>query len=124
MEIRILEDRPNPLLQRHEYRFEVAHATAATPTRDSVRTELAKIVKAPKDRVVIERMRARFGTAVSRGEALVYQSADAAKSISRSHILVRNGLKEKEAKGPAAPAPEAKPAEAPAAETKSAPPKE
>ena len=118
MEIRILEDRANPLLKRHEYRFEVSHATAATPTRDSVRGELSKLVKAPKDRVVIERMRARYGTAVSRGEALVYETADAAKAITRAHILVRNGLKEKETKGPAAPA---EPAPAPAAETKAAP---
>jgi small subunit ribosomal protein S24e len=120
MEIRILEERTNPLLKRHELRFEVAHATAATPTRDSVRTELAKAVHAPKDRVVVERMVPRFGTAVTRGEANVYDSADAAKSITRSHILVRNGLKEKEAKGPvpaaAAPAPgEAAKPEAPAA---------
>jgi len=101
MEIKILEERTNPLLKRHELRFEVAHATAATPARDAVRTELAKTVHAPKDRVVIERMLPRFGTAVTRGEANVYDSVDAAKSISREHILVRNGLKEKEAKGPA-----------------------
>jgi small subunit ribosomal protein S24e len=118
VEIRILEDRPNPLLKRHEYRFEVAHATAATPSREDVRGELSKLVKAPKDRVIIERMRARYGTAVSRGQALVYESADAAKSITRAHILVRNGLKEKEAKGPAAAAPAPPPAtaEAPAKE--------
>jgi hypothetical protein len=73
-------------------------------------------VKAPKDRVVIERMRARYGTAVSRGDAAVYETADAAKAITRSHILIRNGLKEKEAKAGAAPT-EAAPA-APAAETK------
>lgn len=100
MEIRILEERTNPLLKRHELRFEVSHATAATPARDAVRTELAKTVHAPKDRVVIERMSPRFGTAVTRGEANVYDSADAAKSITRDHILVRNGLKEKEAKAP------------------------
>jgi small subunit ribosomal protein S24e len=112
VEIKILEDRANPLLKRHEYRFEIAHATASTPTRDAVRGELSKLVKAPKDRVVIERMRARYGTAVSRGDALVYESADAAKAITRAHILIRNGLKEKEAKGPT-PAAEASPAPAP-----------
>jgi len=130
MEIRILEERTNPLLKRHEFRFEVSHATAATPGRDTVRTELAKAVHAPKDRVVIERMSPRFGTAVTRGEANVYDSAEAAKSITRGHILVRNGLKEKEAKasapatsgeapkteGTTPPAPGA-PAEAPAAPT-------
>ena len=104
MEIKILEDRPNPLMKRHEYRFEIAHATAATPTREEVRGELSKIVKAPKDRVIVERMHARFGTAVTRGDALVYESADAAKLTTREHILVRNGLKERVAKGPAAPA--------------------
>ena len=110
MEIKILEDRPNPLLKRHEYLFEVAHATEATPNRDSVRTELSKLVKAPKDRVIIERMAARYGTATTRGDALVYETSDAAKSITRDHILIRNGLKEKTVKG-ASP-----PAEAPAAE--------
>jgi len=120
VEIKILEDRPNPLLKRHEYRFEVAHATAATPSRDAVRGELSKLVKAPKDRVIIEAMHARYGTAVTRGEAAVYESADVAKATARSHILVRNGLKEKAAKAgaaPAAPAEAPKP-EAPAAEKK------
>ena len=122
MEIRILEERTNPLLKRHEFRFEVAHATAATPTRDSVRTELAKAVHAPKDRVVIERMTPRFGTAVTRGEANVYDSADAAKSITREHILVRNGLKEKEAKAAAPASVPTPPTEAPKAEAPAAAP--
>jgi small subunit ribosomal protein S24e len=120
VEIKILEDRPNPLLKRHEYHFEIAHATAATPSRDAVRGELAKLVKAPKDRVIVERMNARFGTAVTRGDAMVYDSTEAAKVTAREHILVRNGLKEKAAKGPAPPAETPPPAppkpEAPAAE--------
>ncbi len=109
MEIRILEDRANPLMKRHELRFEVAHATAATPSRDAVRGELSKLVKAPKDRVIIERMNARYGTAVTRGDAVVYETAEAAKAIVRGHILVRNGLKEKPTKtqAPAAAEPAA-----------------
>ena len=119
MEISIVEDHPNPLLKRHEVHFEIAHATAATPSRDAVRTELAKLVKAPKDRVIIERMRARYGTAVTRGDAMVYDTTEAAKVTEREHILVRNGLKEKAKKEPApateAPKPEAPAAAAPAA---------
>jgi small subunit ribosomal protein S24e len=118
VEIRILEDRANPLMKRHELRFEVAHATAATPSRDAVRGELSKLVNAPKDRVIIERMNARYGTAVTRGDAVVYESADAAKAIVRGHILIRNGLKEKPAKAapPAAAEPTPPPAAPPAAE--------
>jgi len=127
VEVRILEDKSNPLMKRHEVRFEVAHATAATPSRDAVRGELSKLVNAPKERVIIERMNARYGTAVTRGDAMVYDTAEAAKAIVRSHILVRNGLKEKPAKGPApaaaatpAPATPAAPAaaETPASEKK------
>ena len=99
MEIKILDDRANPLLKRHELVFEVAHATAATPGREQVRVELSKLVKAPKDRVIIERMHARYGTAVTRGEALVYESADSAKATEREHILVRNGLVEAQGGG-------------------------
>lgn len=119
MELKILEERANPLLKRTEYRFEVAHATSATPSRDAVRTELAKAVHAPKDRVIIERMNARFGAARSVGFAAAYQSADAAKAIVREHILVRNGLKEKAAKGAPGAAPAA--AEPAAAEPKPKP---
>lgn len=124
MEIKVLEERTNPLLHRHELRFEVAHAASATPTRDSVRGELAKAVHASKDRVVIERMLPRFGTAVTRGEANVYDTADAAKSVTREHILVRNGLKEKEAKGKGAPAAPSAAAPAGAVPAAAAPPAE
>ena len=112
MEIRILDDRANPLLKRHEVRFEVTHATRATPSREEVRGELSKIVHAPKDRVIVERMAARYGTAVTRGEALVYETLDAAKSTEREHILVRHGLTEKGTQGgaPEAEAPKAEPA--------------
>ncbi len=98
MEIKVLEEKLNPLLKRREFSFEISHATAATPKRDDVRTEFAKVANAPKDRVIIERMRARYGTATTRGEAMVYESADAAKAIVREHILIRNRLKEKPTK--------------------------
>jgi small subunit ribosomal protein S24e len=126
LEIKILDERPNPLLKRTDYRFEVDHATAATPSRDVVRSEFAKIVKAPKDRIIIERMNARYGTAKSLGEAALYESVDAAKAVVREHILVRNGLKEKSVKGPtpaAESAPEPPPAKAEASETPKEPSK-
>ncbi|MGI0067880.1 MAG: 30S ribosomal protein S24e [Thermoplasmata archaeon] len=129
MEISIVEERPNPLLKRTEYRFEIQHASAATPSRDAVRAELAKSVKAPKERVVIEQMRSKFGTSRTIGEAAVYQTVDDAKTIVRAHILVRNRIIEKatktEGEGPAATPAAAAPAaatagEAPAAEAPSA----
>jgi ribosomal protein S24E len=92
MDLVVREQRPNPLLKRVEYTFEVAHVGTATPTVETVRSELAKNLKVPKDRLVIEWMRARYGTPVTRGEALAYDTADALKAVTREHILIRNGL--------------------------------
>ncbi|MCI4347838.1 MAG: hypothetical protein L3J97_04375 [Thermoplasmata archaeon] len=89
-------------MHRKEYTFEVDHAGTATPPRGEVRKELAKLVKVPADRLVIERMRARFGTAKTRGEAMAYATKEAVDVTVREHILIRNGLREKAV--PAAPA--------------------
>jgi len=117
LDLKIIEERPNPLLKRIEYRFEIGHGTEATPNRDSVRTELAKALKVPKDRVIIERLHAKYGVAKSVGEAATYQSKAAVDAVVREHILVRNGLREKKAKAApgAAEAPAAEAAPAPAA---------
>ncbi|MCI4329205.1 MAG: 30S ribosomal protein S24e [Thermoplasmata archaeon] len=117
MELKILEERPNPLLQRTDYTFEIAHATSATPTRDLARTEVAKAVHVPKDRVVIERMHAKFGTAKTVGEASAYTSKEAVESTVREHILIRNGIHQKAEKvAPGAAAPEPPKPEPPKAE--------
>jgi ribosomal protein S24E len=101
LDVKIVDERANPLLHRKEYTFEVDHAGAATPPRTDVRKELAKLVKVPADRLIIERMNARFGTAKTRGEAMAYATKEALDVTVREHILIRNGLREKAA--PAAP---------------------
>ena len=115
MELKVVEERANPLLKRTDYRFEIAHPEASTPKRSEVQAELAKAVKVPKERLIIGRMNARFGTAVTVGEASAYQTKEAVDTIVPEYLLVRHGLREKKAKGPAAPAPEPTPAATPAA---------
>jgi ribosomal protein S24E len=130
VEVRVLEQKQNPLLKRVEIQFEVDHSGASTPRRGEVVGELAKQLKVPKERLVVEAMHARFGLAQSRGEALVYANVEARDRVTREHILIRNGLKEKKVAatpGAEAPAAEAAPAvpkveaakpEAPAPEAK------
>jgi small subunit ribosomal protein S24e len=115
LELKVLEERKNPLLRRTEYRFEVSHPNGATPTRDTVRQALANAAHVPKERVVIERIQARFGTARSTGAGAAYETKEALEVTVREHIQVRNGLKEKKAaKAPGAAAESVAP-EAPAA---------
>jgi small subunit ribosomal protein S24e len=120
LELKILEERKNPLLKRTEYRFEVTHGTAATPNRNDIRQELSRITRTPKERLVVERMHAQFGLARSEGLAVAYETKEALAGTVREHIQIRNGLKEKPK--PATPA-ESAPEPPKAAETPAAPEK-
>ncbi len=124
MELQVVTRKENPLLKRVEVTFKAVHKAEATPTRDAIRSELAKQLKAAKDTVVVDRSVSSFGRFETVGYAKVYKSKEQALAVERSHILVRNKLKEAEVKekkeGEKAekPAkPEAK-AEAPKAEAK------
>lgn len=117
METEVLSRRENPLFERIEIEFHTRHASEPTPTRDALREEIAKIAKAKKDLVIIDRMDSDFGRPETSGYAKVYKSMDRILSVERKHILVRNGLLKPE-KEPAKKKPEPK-KEAPAeAETK------
>ena len=130
MELQVVAKKENPLLKRVEITFKAVHKAEATPTRDAIRSELAKQLKASKDAVIVDRSESSFGRSETTGYAKVYKSKEEALSIERSHILVRNKLKEAEVKEKkeaekaakaAKPAKEEKPApkaEAPKAEPK------
>lgn len=107
MDIKITEERANPLLQRKEYGFTVVFPGTGSPKREEVRAMLAEALKIPKDRLVVEWMHPSYGAPSSRGVAHAYDSKEALAKTVRSHIQIRNGLKAKEAKGPKAPAAEA-----------------
>ena len=98
MELQVIAKKENPLLNRVEIRFKAVHKAEATPTRDAIRSELAKQLKAAKDAVVVDRSESSFGRFETFGYAKIYKSKEEALSIERSHILVRNKLKEPEVK--------------------------
>jgi len=125
VEIEILERKDNPMLKRVEVTFKAVHKREATPTRDSLRAELAKALKATKDVVIVDGAASSFGRFETRGYAKVYKTKELATSVERRHILVRNRLAEPEVK-PAEGAKPEKPApppkkEEPKAEAKPAP---
>jgi len=103
MEVQVLERRENPLLKRVEVSFKVVHPAEPTPTRDALRAELAKALKATKDVVIVDGAASSFGRFETRGYAKVYKTKEAALEIERKHILVRNGLAQAEKKEKAAP---------------------
>src|SRR3990170_1080667 len=118
MQIEILAKRENPLLKRVEVTFKATHKKEATPTRDILRAELAKELRATKEIVVVSRARSTFGRYETLGYAKLYKSKEQALAVERRHVLVRNKLAEKKAAKEAKPA-----AAAPAKPAKPAPPK-
>jgi len=117
MEIEIVAKKENELLERTEVTFKATHAKEGTPERDTVREKLSAVLKAPKDRIIVDSMTSEFGRMETVGSAKVYKSKDAAMKYEREHILVRNKLKEKEkVEKKAAEKPKEKPAEKPAEE--------
>ncbi|MHB8587144.1 MAG: 30S ribosomal protein S24e [Thermoplasmatota archaeon] len=115
MEIEVTEKRTNPLLNRTEVRFRVAHLGAATPKRDDVRDKLAATLNSKKDLVVIDAMESSFGLGETAGYARVYENVDSMGKIERRFLLKRNGLekyapvKKERTEAPAAAKPAAKP---------------
>ena len=130
MELEIVAKRENPFLKRTEVRFRVSHPAAVTPGRAALREELAKVLHATRDIVIVDFSRSEFGRAASRGYAKVYKSKEDALKVERKHILVRNGLlaaekREEKVKAPRpAPPPRKDAAPKPAAEKPAAPGKD
>lgn len=117
MEIEIVSKEENQLLDRTEITFKAVHAKEGTPQRDAVREKLSALLKAPKERVIVDSMGSEFGRMETIGYAKVYKSKEAAMKYEREHVLVRNKLKEKvkveKKAAPAPPPPAAKAAKAP-----------
>lgn len=98
MQAEIVSRKENPLLKRIEIQFKVVHHGEGTPQRETIKEEIAKLAKAPKDRVVIDHMDSQFGTAHTLGYAKIYDSKEDALAFERKHILGRNKLIELEVK--------------------------
>ena len=127
MEVEIVSKKENQLLDRMEVTFKAAHPKEGTPQREAVRDKISALLKAPKERVIVDSMNSEFGKTETMGYAKVYKTKEAAMKYEREEILVRNKLKEKvkaEKKAATAPPPKAAPAPAKPAEKPAEKPQE
>jgi len=126
MEIEIVSKKENELLDRTEVNFRAMHPMEGTPQREAVREKLATMMKATKDRVIVDSMDSEFGKMETVGYAKVYKTKEAAMKFEREYVLIRNKLKEKvkvEKKAAATPPPQRQAAAAPAKSAEKAPEK-
>jgi small subunit ribosomal protein S24e len=110
MEVEVVSKKENVLLDRTEIKFKAVHPKEGTPQREAVRDKISALMKAPKERVIVDAMDSEFGKTETVGYAKVYKTKEAAMKYEREEILVRNKLKERvkvEKKKAAAPMPKA-----------------
>jgi small subunit ribosomal protein S24e len=101
MEIKVLEEKSNPLLQRREIQFSVIQ-NLGTPSRLEIKNKLAAYLNSKPELVIIERMKQEFGKRETRGYAKIYESMDRLKNVETEHIIQRNEKKpEKKEEGTA-----------------------
>ena len=127
MEIEIVSKKENELLDRTEVNFRAMHPMEGTPQREAVREKLATMMKATKDRVIVDSMDSEFGKMETVGYAKVYKTKEAAMKFEREYVLIRNKLKEKvkvEKKAAATPPPQKPAVAAPAKSAEKTPEKQ
>jgi ribosomal protein S24E len=102
MDVEIKEKFHNKLLGRQEISFGYSFA-AASPSRADVRSALVAALGTKPELLVIEKMTNKYGTHNGDGRALVFDSKE--KVRIGKHLLVRDGLAQKEAKAKKTKAP-------------------
>jgi small subunit ribosomal protein S24e len=90
MDIEIVERKQNPLLEREEIRFEVAHEGEPTPTLVDIRRLLRAKVNSKDQLTVVDAVYSHFGSPVSSGSARIYKDEGRLKSTEARHILGKN----------------------------------
>jgi small subunit ribosomal protein S24e len=98
MEIKVLEEKSNPLLQRREVHFSVSQ-NLGTPSRQEIKSKLAAYLNSKPELVIIERMKQEFGKRETKGYAKIYESMDRMKDVETEHIIQRNEKKPEKKEG-------------------------
>ncbi len=88
MNLTITSTETNPLFKRREIEFRVEEPS--TPSRSSVRLELAVKLRVELNQVYIREMKTRSGTRTTLGVAHIYEDPETALRVEPKHIIERN----------------------------------
>ncbi len=100
-DVKIVEDRANPLLRRRELRCEIAY-DGPTPSRAEVKAAIVKALGSNPETTVVMEIRQNFGARVSDAIVHIYDSKEA-MDIVPSYIINRETKKEKQEEKKEAP---------------------
>ena len=101
MDIKVLNEKNNPVLNRREIAFKVIHEEA-TPSRKSIVERLAATQNSKVGLVFVDSLKTEFGKRETIGYAKIYETEERAKQIERAHIIERNTFTKPEEAAPEA----------------------
>lgn len=90
MEIKIIEKKENPLLNRTEIKFECEYPTEGTPKILDVKHKLVALEDSSNDLLVVDSMKPSYGVPTAVGLAKVYDSVDKLNEIETKAVLAKN----------------------------------
>ncbi len=115
MEIKITEDKKQPLFSRRLVVADVEFGEGKTPSRAELRSQIAKLVKVESKLLSVRKIVTGYGLRKATVEAYAYSSEAELEKLEPKHIKKRHASKAKE--GEEAQAQAAEPAAAAAAKT-------
>lgn len=73
MEIKVLQEKNNPLLKRKEIMLEIDHTGKATPSREQLLSELTKIFNVEREKIVIDYILSQRGYPKAKAKIKIYE---------------------------------------------------
>lgn len=90
MEIKIIEKKENPLLNRTEIKFECEYPAEGTPKILDVKHKLVALEDSSNDLLVVDSMKPSYGVPTAVGLAKIYDSVDKLNEIETKAVLSKN----------------------------------
>ncbi len=120
MEIKVTDEKDNPLLERKELDIQVVYE-GATPKREELRNALIAMLNSNKELLILDSLKVKFGAQELTAEARIYKKKEKVLEVEPEYMIARNfpvagAKKEKPAEKKEKPGKEKK--EAPKAEEK------
>ncbi len=96
MEIKIIERKENPLLNRTEIKFECEYPAEGTPKLLDVKHKLVALEDSSNDLLVVDNMKPSYGVPTAVGLAKIYDSIEKLNEIETESVINKNEEPEEE----------------------------
>ncbi len=89
MKIQVVKKQKNPVLHREEIDFKIEDAKIV-PSRKEVRQQLAALLNAKEDVIIVQNIMHEFGQHLVKGYAKLYENGDFLKQVELQYMVNRN----------------------------------